>query len=160
MLERKMIVAAGLVSAAAVGVLALRAFALADEPKRGPQEGVRPTTAAPQDVRKSVIETPVKRVVAATAGNVTPNGGVSVPAASALRPDVGKGRIELPAKEVLALKTAVAKVPLQSLSANPKVEPGKVRWHKSFADAVAAAKGSGKPVLLFHMMGNLDDQFC
>ena len=44
--------------------------------------------------------------------------------------------------------------------ANPRVEPGKVKWHASFADAQAAAEQSGKPVLLFHMMGQLDRQFC
>jgi hypothetical protein len=43
---------------------------------------------------------------------------------------------------------------------NPAVEPGKVRWHASFADAQAAARRSGKPVLLFQMMGRLDRQFC
>jgi hypothetical protein len=43
---------------------------------------------------------------------------------------------------------------------NPKVEPGLVRWHPSFAAACAAAKKSGKPVLLFQMMGRLDEQFC
>jgi hypothetical protein len=43
---------------------------------------------------------------------------------------------------------------------NPTVEPGKVRWHSSFADAQSAAARSGKPVLLFHMMGQLDRQFC
>ena len=43
---------------------------------------------------------------------------------------------------------------------NPAVEPGLVKWHKSFDDAKAAASKSGKPVLLFHMMGQLDKQFC
>jgi hypothetical protein len=43
---------------------------------------------------------------------------------------------------------------------NPKVEPGKVRWHPDFATARAASAKSGKPVLLFQMMGKLDDQFC
>ena len=43
---------------------------------------------------------------------------------------------------------------------NPKVEPGKVVWHASFADACEAARKSGKPVLLFQMMGKLDDRFC
>ena len=43
---------------------------------------------------------------------------------------------------------------------NPKVEPGLVRWHPTFADAQAAATKSGKPVLLFHLMGHLDRQFC
>jgi hypothetical protein len=43
---------------------------------------------------------------------------------------------------------------------NPRVAPGKVRWHSSFAAAQVAAQKSGKPVLLFHMMGQLDRQFC
>jgi hypothetical protein len=43
---------------------------------------------------------------------------------------------------------------------NPAVSPGLVRWHPSFSDAQAAAHRSGKPVLLFHMMGRLDRQFC
>jgi hypothetical protein len=43
---------------------------------------------------------------------------------------------------------------------NPRVEPGLVRWHPTFADAQAAARTSGRPVLLFHMMGRLDRQFC
>jgi hypothetical protein len=43
---------------------------------------------------------------------------------------------------------------------NPRVPPGLVKWHASFAAARAAAQESGKPVLLFHMMGQLDRQFC
>ncbi|WP_439629872.1 hypothetical protein [Gemmata sp.] len=43
---------------------------------------------------------------------------------------------------------------------NPPVAPGLVKWHASFADAQAAARVSGRPVLLFHMMGQLDKQFC
>jgi hypothetical protein len=43
---------------------------------------------------------------------------------------------------------------------NPRVAPGLVRWHPTFADAQAAARKSGKPVLLFHMTGQLDRQFC
>jgi hypothetical protein len=45
-------------------------------------------------------------------------------------------------------------------AANPKVKPGDVKWHASFADACKAAQKSGKPVLLFQLMGKLDDQFC
>jgi hypothetical protein len=43
---------------------------------------------------------------------------------------------------------------------NPKVEPGAVKWHDSLAAACAAAKKSGKPVLLFQMLGRLDQRFC
>jgi hypothetical protein len=44
--------------------------------------------------------------------------------------------------------------------ANPAVRPGQVRWHEGFAAACAAGRRSGKPVLLFHMMGRLDQKFC
>ena len=40
------------------------------------------------------------------------------------------------------------------------VEPGKVAWHPSFAHAKLAAQASGKPVLLFQLLGRLDDEFC
>jgi hypothetical protein len=43
---------------------------------------------------------------------------------------------------------------------NPKVFAGNVHWHTSFESAREAAAKSGKLVLLFQMMGKLDDQFC
>lgn len=43
---------------------------------------------------------------------------------------------------------------------NPTVTPGLVKWHKSFEVAKTASVKSGKPALLFHMMGQLDKQFC
>jgi hypothetical protein len=52
-----------------------------------------------------------------------------------------------------------APAPRPAETDNPTVEPGKVKWHKSFADAKAAAADSGKPILLFQMMGRLDQQF-
>src|SRR5262249_35818612 len=84
--------------------------------------------------------------------------------------DISKGRIERPAKEVLADRSVptnrqpapqpASLPPTPSATANPKVEPGRVRWHPTFDAACAAAQKSGKPVLLFHLMGKLDDQFC
>ncbi len=74
--------------------------------------------------------------------------------------DAPKRTIELPTKRILA--GGSAPVPTTSAGAfvNPKVRPGKVRWHEDFAAACRAARKSGKPVLLFQMMGNLDDRFC
>jgi len=43
---------------------------------------------------------------------------------------------------------------------NTQVKPGDVAWHPSFATACEASEQSGKPVLLFQLMGKLDDQFC
>lgn len=42
---------------------------------------------------------------------------------------------------------------------NPPVAPGRVRWHRSFALACQAAQRSGKPVLLFQLLGQLDEEF-
>jgi hypothetical protein len=42
---------------------------------------------------------------------------------------------------------------------NPRVEPGKVKWHGDVAAAIAAAKASGKPLLVFHLLGQLDQRF-
>jgi hypothetical protein len=44
--------------------------------------------------------------------------------------------------------------------ANPAVVPGLVDWHRDFPTACRAAQGSGKPVMLLHMLGRLDQQFC
>ena len=41
-----------------------------------------------------------------------------------------------------------------------RFEPGKVEWHASFQDACNAARQSGKPVLLFQLLGRLDEEFC
>jgi hypothetical protein len=60
----------------------------------------------------------------------------------------------------VAVVAASASVADTKDAANPKVKPGDVKWHPSFAEACKAAEKSGKPVLLFQMMGKLDDQFC
>ncbi len=44
--------------------------------------------------------------------------------------------------------------------AGHKVAPGLVSWRKDFTDACQRAITSKKPVLLFQMMGKLDDEFC
>lgn len=82
--------------------------------------------------------------------------------AIALAPlDVRKAVIELPTERMLRARTAPSPVPPPAVAAvNPKVEPGKVRWHTSFAAACEASEKSGKPVLLFQLMGKLDEQFC
>jgi hypothetical protein len=71
-------------------------------------------------------------------------------------------RIEPAVKNLVATASAPA-TPAPAASdkfVNPKVQPGKVRWHATLADACTAASKSKKPVLLFQMMGKLDDQFC
>ncbi len=36
----------------------------------------------------------------------------------------------------------------------------KVRWHASPEEAVAAARRSGRPVMVFDLLGRLDEEFC
>ena len=68
-------------------------------------------------------------------------------------PPPTKRLVERPTKNLVANAAPTAPV-------NPTVAPGLVKWHPSLADACTAAKKSGKPVLVFHMMGQLDKQFC
>ena len=101
----------------------------------------------PVDRGKGDIERSTKQIV----GPVTPP-----PPALDLK-DFAKGKAERPTEDILA---RTAKAEADKGFANPKVAPGKVTWHKDFAAACEASKKSGKPVLLFQMMGKLDDKFC
>jgi hypothetical protein len=84
---------------------------------------------------------------------------ITVQACSAKELDFRKSTIEVPLKRELSLNSST--IPqVSSTSDNPKVMPGKVVWHKSLEAACQASKLSGKPVLLFQMLGKLDDQFC
>ncbi len=91
----------------------------------------------------------------ALAANFIPGAPPNDPGSNMDRP---KRTIESPAKRVLARSTNAPAAPADFV--NPKVEPGKVCWHADFAAACRAAGRSGKPVLLFQMMGRLDEKFC
>jgi len=82
--------------------------------------------------------------------------GAVLLAGAVLAQDRGKRVLELPTEKVVA-KTAA---PAPAETDNPKCEPGKVKWHPDLESACKAAKASGKPVFVFHMMGKLDDRFC
>jgi hypothetical protein len=78
----------------------------------------------------------------------------------AIPTDIAKGRaIEPPALELIQHRSAA---PAASSAAfvNPHVSPGKVHWHATFEKACQAAQKSRRPVLLFQMLGKLDDLFC
>jgi hypothetical protein len=83
------------------------------------------------------------------------------PAKAGAKPrlDIGKTIVERPTEQLLASATTAANEAAPAF-VNPKVEPGKVNWHADFATARAASAKSGKPVLLFQMLGRLDEQFC
>lgn len=102
--------------------------------------------ALPQDAAKKQVEAPVKINVADLKKR-----DVETPVrAAAVRPDVGKSMVEFPVLELLAAAEADMR----------RVAPGLVSWHPSFEKACEAAKASGNPVLLFQLLGNLDEEFC
>jgi hypothetical protein len=74
--------------------------------------------------------------------------------------DPAKFRVEKPAQNLIAAKTGATADAKGGAFVNPKVQPGKVKWHADYETACKASKQSGKPVLLFQMMGKLDDKFC
>jgi hypothetical protein len=121
-----------------------------------------------RDVGKGFIEAPVEALVAAetdlTKDQVENETKVVIAdqpdKEPATRVDVGKYAAEFPTKELLARTFTKATAEPAESFVNPKVEPGLVRWHESFESACSASEKSGKPVLLFQMMGNLDDRFC
>ncbi|GAB4136313.1 MAG: hypothetical protein Tsb009_03260 [Planctomycetaceae bacterium] len=77
--------------------------------------------------------------------------------------DVRKSSIENPVKRVFAQKGVTGVPPTtrktDSHFSNPKVKPGDVNWHPDFATAQKFAKRNRKPILLFQMIGRLDERF-
>jgi hypothetical protein len=92
-------------------------------------------------------------------GLCVPHGWSQPPKPEPPKVDLGKKLLEMNPKRVVAA-TAPAPREVSAEPKNPAVEPGKVKWHQTLADAQAAAEKSGRPVLVFHMMGQLDRQFC
>lgn len=50
--------------------------------------------------------------------------------------------------------------PSQAVPVADKTSTGLVVWHTDMTNAMKQSARSGKPVLVFHMMGSLDDRFC
>ena len=61
-----------------------------------------------------------------------------------------KGLVELPIRDALA-------APLLS---HEVARAGLLHWHPTLEAAELAAQASGKPVLLFQLLGKLDEEFC
>lgn len=86
--------------------------------------------------------------------------------------DQGKFAVEAPIKAGLAkdfqidLAKRLVERPLKnrlddgSEFVDRKVSAGLVRWHPTYEAAKKRAKISGNPVLLFQLLGKLDDAFC
>jgi len=131
------------------------------------------------DRRKADIETPVEKLITGNSAAKPPGSGAR---ADAPRPDpAATQRADTKATNKAQSTTDVEKasprinkaadaasathpqlkenVHTPPQTENPRVEPGKVRWHDDFAAARAAGRDSGKPVLLFQLLGRLDQRF-
>jgi hypothetical protein len=111
------------------------------------------------DVRKGRIERPVKKAIAGPYRNATKRTEASK---VKTKVDVRKSVIESPVKRVIATKVRTTTKHAEtrnSTTANPRVKPGDVKWHANLTAARKAASRSRKPILLFQMIGQLDQRF-
>jgi hypothetical protein len=135
---------------ALVGVF-LTALVVANQEGQVVQEPVKVP-----DVAKRAIEVPLEIAIGGeTKAAIETSALESSDAIPGLRRDMGKSFIEGPIETLVALNAE----PTSDPDANPLVEPGKVVWHADFATACAASAESGKPVLLFQLLGQLDHRF-
>jgi hypothetical protein len=135
------------------GILILLAasMAAADEPR------------AADVTKRRVVERPTEELVAELTQRDELAAAPVEEAKPAAAADRTKRLVIEPAAEAIVRGSqppeAAPSEPLVASDDNPRVEPGKVHWHKDVNAAMAAAKSSGKPVLVFHLLGNLDQRF-
>ncbi|MDG2014202.1 MAG: hypothetical protein P8J33_11890 [Pirellulaceae bacterium] len=118
------------------------------------------------DVGKSLIEAPVKKALL-KASNTNPQDNTPIRNQRFDNPpskksfgtlDVSKTFIEIPSKKLLESTKFTAVLP-NNFSDNPPCQPGLVTWHRDLQEAKAASLRSGKPILLFQLLGKLDEKF-
>lgn len=127
------------------------------------QEPARPLTEADLTKRR-VVERPTEELVAELSGRedlaAAPVQKVKPAPADRTKRDVIEPAAEAIVRNAQPPEAAAAE---ESTAApaddNPRVEPGKVQWHDGVDAAIVAAKSSGKPVLVFHLLGQLDQRF-
>lgn len=92
------------------------------------------------DLRKTIVETNVKSFIKAPSLTVPKKSHKR----SAFKATV-RHMISLDESKILSPKGA---------------KPGLVNWHGTMKSSMKAAKSSGKPIFVFQLMGDLDDEFC
>lgn len=132
---------------------AVEAQAVQPEPKAIVE---KPAAEKPADRGKAIIELGAKRLVQLSAEELQAK---LTAVANQAKPAVGSGGDIKPASEAAHEKPYAEEQVIASDAENPKVEPGKVNWHDDFAAACKASQQSGKPVLLFQLLGQLDQRF-
>lgn len=126
------------------------------------------------DVGKKRIEQPLKDAIR--------NGAPDAPEGMKKleRRDVGKGVVEMPLKESLRIPEILSalqdrqtaqpadagkrevELPVKQAMVPAPARPAvmKAVWHPSVEKAAEAARASGKPLLVFHLLGDLTEEFC
>ena len=82
------------------------------------------------------------------------------PAQAQVQADFRKATLELPTARILKSTDSPKAISASPSAAERSCSPGLVRWHSTYKEALQAAQQSGKPVLLFQLMGRLDQEFC
>ena len=121
------------------------------------------------DGSKRIVELPAELILSGSKASNNDEqdlGRTSKPQERNVGRDTTKRIIEMPAKAMIdqpnaesRLMRAAATTESESDEANPTVKPGLVDWHQDFESACEASKESGKPVLLFQLLGQLDQRF-
>ena len=122
------------------------------------------------DIGKSIIEMPVEDLLVVdqhtTEGetiNLIDLGKKRVEEPTEAVVDVSKRKIEITAEGFLespAERTLDSAGNVQPVDDDhPSCQPGLVNWHDSFESACIASRQSGKPVMLFQLLGQLDQRF-
>lgn len=89
--------------------------------------------------------------------------GAAVPTLIPDETNVTKSRVERPFERLIESSTPAPAVPPAIepvLDPATKVAPGRVSWHGDVDAAIEAARRTSKPVLLFQLLGKLDDAYC
>lgn len=109
---------------------------------------------AGQEFSKRIIELPVKELIGAKKHLA------KLPATETEQKfDITKLLIENPVKNLAKFELMEEQFELMNASENQACQPGLVQWHKDLETARAASETSGKPILLFQLLGNLDQRF-
>ena len=123
---------------------------------------------------KGTIEPPIEGVIRRSAPTLPYNSSSNAPVMNQrmLYRSLPKGGIETPLEGAIRQRSAPtlpynssarALVVTGRMLYRPKADearPGLVHWLPNFETACGTSAQSGKPVLLFQMMGNLNEEFC
>jgi hypothetical protein len=98
------------------------------------------------------------RLMGATNGTIGPKRAIETPVESSLYRR--SSLIDRPASLKVLPSPRISPDVGRMSQMGPKERPGLITWHKNIAEACAASARTRKPVLLVHVLGNLDDHFC